>query len=45
MPGKHDAAGDQNQDDRGAVRDAAGVRDAAVAAQVLSGTYMAATTQ
>ena len=37
MPGEHDAAGDQNQDDRGAVRNAAGVRHAAFAAQMLSG--------
>ena len=32
MPGEHDAAGDQNPDDRGAVRNAAGVRNATVAA-------------
>ena len=37
LPGEHDAAGDKNQDDRGAVRNAAGVCHAAFAAQVLSG--------
>ena len=38
LPGEHDEAGDKNQDDRGAVRNAAGVCHAAFAAQVLSGS-------